>query len=159
MAQGEGDTDTGAEAGAGPVNPVDDADGAEGVGGGGRAERRRRVPGGRRHKHTVRFTDREQQLVQAAAEAAGVSVPYLIAETVLLALRGGGRLSVADQRVLAGQLAAVRRSLKAIGTNVNQVATVANATGHLPPHTEATMHALARMLTRLDTAIPPRRPR
>lgn len=116
-------------------------------------QRRRRVSGGRRHRYSVRFTDTEHELVLAAAAEAGLTVPHLLAETVLLSLTGRDRLTAADRRVLAGELAAVRRFLAAVGTNVNQLAAAANSTGHIPPQTETTMRSIAGMLARLDEAL------
>jgi hypothetical protein len=124
--------------------------------------RRRRVQGGRRHKYSVRFTDDEQRLVQASADAAGLTVPHLIAETVLASLTGRGtrQMPVADRRALAQELAAVRGFLAAIGGNVNQLAAAANS-GDLPAAgaVEATMIAVARAVARLDAAIAPLDPR
>lgn len=130
--------------------------------GAGQLARRRRVQGGRRNKHSVRFTDDEQRLVQAAAEEAGLTVPHLIAETVIASLTGRGtwQMPVADRRALAQELAAVRRFLAKLGGNVNQLAAAANS-GDLPAAgaVEATMTAVARAVVRLDAAIAPLDPR
>jgi len=143
-----------------PAEPVSDGDEGQDV-----AEqpaRRRRVQGGRRHKHSVRFTADENALVQAAADAAGLTVPHLIAETVLASLTGRGtrQMPVADRRALAHELAAVRSFLAAIGGNVNQLAAAANS-GNIPATgaVEATMNTVARAVARLDTAIAPLDPR
>lgn len=126
-----------------------------------RPARRRRVSGGRGNKHSVRFTDAENDVVQAAADAAGLTVPHLIAETVLTSVtgRGAGRgqqLPVAERRALAAELAGVRALLASIGGNVNQLAAAANS-GNLPAAgaVEATMDAVARMVARLDAVIAP----
>ncbi|MGC4959764.1 plasmid mobilization protein [Actinomadura citrea] len=127
-----------------------------------RPARRRRVRGGRRHKHSVRFTDAEQALVTAAAAAAGLTVPNLIAETMVASLTGraGQQMPVADRRALAHELAAVRSLLTAIGGNVNQLAAKAHA-GIVPAVAviEATMNAVSRTVARLDAAIAPLDPR
>ncbi|MEU4836431.1 hypothetical protein [Streptosporangium sp. NPDC023615] len=69
--------------------------------------RRRRVAGGRGNRNTVRFTDAEQRRLEAAAAAAGMSVPHLLAETMLASLAHGERLmAVAERRALARQVAA-----------------------------------------------------
>ena len=121
-----------------------------------RAERRRRVAGGRPHRHSVRLTNEEQELVAAAAQTAQVTVPHLIAETVLLAVQGRGQLSAADRRALADELAGIRRFLSAISRNVNQQTAAAHSTGQLPGgETEATMRAVADMVQRLDALIAP----
>jgi hypothetical protein len=101
----------------------------------------------------VRFTDAEQELVQAAADEAGMSVANLLAETVLASLAGTGRLSVSERRALAGELGKIRRYLKAIGNNVNQLAAVANSTGRVPAEVGPTMHAVMSMVARLDALI------
>ncbi|CNF62505.1 Uncharacterised protein [Mycobacterium tuberculosis] len=126
-----------------------------------RPARRRRVSGGRPRKHSVRFTDAENDVVQAAAGAAGLTVPHLIAETVLASVagRGAGRgqqLSVAERRALAAELAGVRNLLASIGGNVNQLAAAANS-GTVPAvgTVEATMDAVTRMLARLDAVLTP----
>ncbi|MGP4030190.1 plasmid mobilization relaxosome protein MobC [Actinomadura sp. 3N407] len=126
-----------------------------------RPARRRRVNGGRARKHSVRFTDAENDVVQAAADAAGLTVPHLIAETMLAAVtgRGAGRgqqLPLAERRALAAELAGTRTLLAKIGVNVNQLAATANS-GNIPAAGEvtATMDAVTRMLTRLDTVITP----
>jgi hypothetical protein len=126
-----------------------------------RPARRRRVLGGRRHKFSVRFTDAETDRLQAVADAAGLTVPNLIAETVLASLSGHtGQLPLADRRALAHELAAVRSLLTAIGGNVNQLAAQAHA-GIVPAvaAVEATMNAVARTVARLDAAIAPLDPR
>ncbi|WP_242911476.1 MobC family plasmid mobilization relaxosome protein [Actinomadura terrae] len=128
----------------------------------GQPARRRRAQGGRGNKYSVRFTDEEQRLVQAAADAAGLTVPHLIAETVLASLTGRGtrQMPVADRRALASELAAVRGFLAAIGGNVNQLAAAASS-GNVPAAgaVEATMAAVARAVARLDVAIAPLDPR
>ncbi len=116
-------------------------------------ERRRRVEGGRQHRYSVRLTDGENTLVSSAAEAAGLSVPHLIAETVLLSLTRRDRLALSDRRALAGELAALRRYLRAVGVNVNQVARVANSTGQMAPEVVPTAEAVRRAVARLEAVL------
>jgi hypothetical protein len=118
-------------------------------------QRQRRVPGGRPHRHNIRLSEEQQTLIAAAAEAAGMSVPNLLVETMLVALAGDGQLSVAGRRALATELLAVRRLLTEIGMNVNQLAAVASTSGQLPPEVAPTMHAVAAMANRLDAALAP----
>lgn len=117
--------------------------------------RRRRVAGGRGNRHTVRFTDTEQHRVDQVAAAAGMSVPNLIAETMLASLAQGDRLmTVAECRALAREVTAAQRVLRAIGNNVNQLAAKAN-TGQAPAAAEvgATMHAVRRATHRIDLVL------
>ena len=117
-------------------------------------QRQQRVSGGRPHRHNIRLSDEQQTLIATAAEAAGMSVPNLLVETTLTALASDRQLSVAERRALFGELLAVRRLLKAIGANVDELA-AANTTGQLPPEVAPTMHAVAAMVNRLDTAMAP----
>jgi hypothetical protein len=115
------------------------------------ARRQHRRP----HRHTIRLSDEQQTQIAAAAEAAGMTVPDLFVETVLTALAGDGRLSVADQRALAGELLAVCRLLKPIDAKLSQLSAVANTTGQLPPEFEPTTRLVAAMVNRLDAALAP----
>jgi hypothetical protein len=54
------------------------------------ARRRRRMPGGRQFRVSVRFTEEERAVVQAAADEAGVTAVNLVAEVALVAARKGG---------------------------------------------------------------------
>jgi hypothetical protein len=108
--------------------------------------RQRRQPGGRPHKHTVRLSADEQNIVAARAGQAGVSVARFLAEAGL----AGDARAASARRGAAAELLAVRRLLAAIGGNINQLAETAQAAGQRPPALEATMHATARILARLD---------
>ncbi|GAA0968949.1 plasmid mobilization relaxosome protein MobC [Actinocorallia libanotica] len=113
------------------------------------AQRRRRVPGGRRHQHLVRFDDAEQTIVAAAAAEAGLTVPHFIAETVLLAVRRRDRLSIADRLALSGQLGAHQRLLRALGNNINQLARTANSTGTVPAEIAPALRAVVNLVDRM----------
>ncbi|WP_436763300.1 plasmid mobilization protein [Streptosporangium sp. V21-05] len=107
--------------------------------------------GGRPNRNAVRFTDAERLLVEQAAAAAGMSVPNLLAETMLPSLSGGERLTaVAERRALAREVAAARRMLSAIGGNVNQPAAKANS-GLAPAAADAvaTMRVVRRASQRI----------
>uniref|UniRef100_UPI003F49A2F8 MobC family plasmid mobilization relaxosome protein n=1 Tax=Sphaerisporangium sp. CA-236357 TaxID=3240030 RepID=UPI003F49A2F8 len=108
--------------------------------------RQRRQEGGRPHKHTVRLSEDEQDIIAARADEAGVSVPRFLAEAGV----AGDARTASERRAAAAELLAVRRLLAAIGGNINQLAKTANATGERPSALEATMHATARILARLD---------
>jgi hypothetical protein len=121
-----------------------DHDGA--FGGRRRPARQRRHQGGRRHRHTVRLSEDEQRVIAARAGEAGVSVPRFLTEAGI----AGDAGTASERRAAAAELLAVRRLLAAIGVNLNQLAKAANATGEHPPALEATLHATARILARLD---------
>ncbi|WP_425566976.1 plasmid mobilization protein [Sphaerisporangium flaviroseum] len=108
--------------------------------------RQRRQPGGRPHKHMVRLSDAEQNIIAARAQEAGVSVPRFLAEAALADEAGTAN----ERRAAAAELLAVRRLLAAIGDNLNHLAAVATATGGPPPALEATMHAIDGVVSRLD---------
>lgn len=117
--------------------------------------RRPRLRGGRRYQYSVRLSEEEQVRVEAAARSAAMTVPNLLAETMLAALDRHGQLNVAERHALFGELLAVRRLLKALSNNVNQLAAAANSTGQLPPELEETMRALTRTINRLDAVLDP----
>lgn len=111
------------------------------------------MEGGRPHRHSIRLTDEEQAKVEAIAAEADLTIPHLIAETVLLALDGKDRLTVADRRALAAELALQQRALVAIGRNLNQLTRTANATGHAPPETAVALRAVARAAMRVEETL------
>ncbi len=117
------------------------------------AERRRRLEGGRRHKYTVRFADAENDLIKAVAAAAGLTVPHMIAETVLLTATRKDRLSVVDRRMLATTLAQIQREHHAQGVNLNQLARAANTYGQLPEGNHYAMLTHADLATRLHEVL------
>jgi hypothetical protein len=120
-----------------------------------RALRRRRLLGGRPYQYSVRLSEEEQERVEAAARSAGMTVPNLLAETMLAALDRQGQLSVAERHALFGELLAVRRLLKSLGNSVSRLAAAANSTGQIPPGLKETMHALTRAINRLDAVLDP----
>jgi hypothetical protein len=108
--------------------------------------RQQRAEGGRRNRVDVKLTDEEMVQVKARAISLGVSAPRLLVETALY----GGVATVSERHQLYRELAAVRRLVAALGNNVNQLARIANSTGHLEPETGAAMDATRRAVTRLD---------
>lgn len=92
-------------------------------------ERRRRQVPGRRRVVSVKLSEAEHAAIRARAAAAGLSVAAFLAGA---AEQGSGGLgvagmTVAERRVWAAELLAVRRVLSATGNNVNQLARRANA--------------------------------
>lgn len=112
------------------------------------ARRQRRLPGGRRHKFTVRLSDGELAEIQARATSAGISVPRLLAEAAL----AGDARTASERRALVVELLGARRLTAAVGNNLNQLTRVANATGEIPAELSATLHAVARTISRLESA-------
>ncbi|MFB4320702.1 plasmid mobilization relaxosome protein MobC [Actinomadura sp. 21ATH] len=123
------------------------------------ARRLERAPGGRPHTVTVRLTDAEYDTVTARAEALGISRQRLLVEAATARQVGGATdtgelaLTVSERRALIAELLAVRRMVAALGTNVNQLARTANATGRLPDGLPATADAVQRALERLQEAV------
>lgn len=113
------------------------------------AERRRRLEGGRRHKYTVRFADGENDRLAVRAGAAGLTVPHMIAATVLLAMDRKDRLSVVDRRMLAAELTRLQREHHVQGVNLNQLARSANTHGQIPDGNHRAMRDHADLVVRL----------
>jgi hypothetical protein len=91
---------------------------------------RKRVADARGRFVAVRCTDTEYEKLNALAERAGVSVgPYLRAVALSSPVPRTARRPTVERVALAQVLGALGR----VGSNVNQLARVANTTGELPP--------------------------
>lgn len=145
----------------------------------GGARRRRRVePGGRQNQLLVRLTDEERARIEQRAAEMGLTPASYLAEIGQAAVPAGangspegdgangagdgarmvtevGRpLRVLERRAVAAELMAVRRLLSGVATNLNQLARVANTTGHLnPSQLAAAAAAVIRYLPRLETVV------
>lgn len=131
--------------------------GAEGGGESGvrrlvRGRRRHRVSGGRPHKFTVRFTDEELEAVALKATAARMSVPHFVALRALETPRGGG-MDLATLQSWAVQMINLRRGVRAIGQNVNQIARLLNGTGEVARGADETLAATTAALQALDPLV------
>lgn len=113
------------------------------------SRRRRRVPGGRQHRHEVKVTPEEEALLLQLALAQRVSIPMLLVESAL----AGGSETSATRRNVIEELFAVHRLLATIANNVNQIAKATNATLETQPETFATMAAVRRTAERIDDAV------
>ena len=118
-----------------------------------RHARRRRVDGGRRHRHVVRVTPEEEGQLLALALRYHVSVPKLLVDS---ALAGGSVAAAANASVtseLLAQLFGVQRALGAVGNNLNQMTRATNARGELSENLAHTLAAVRRQLARLDDTL------
>jgi len=83
----------------------------------------------RQFRHVVKTRPDQEKQLQAMAASLGVTVSRLLLDSTL---QGSSALSVQDSRELGGELLAIRRTLQGLGTNLNQVARIANSTGEVP---------------------------
>jgi hypothetical protein len=107
--------------------------------------RQRRVEGGSPMRINVRTTLHTYAALVAASKVAGLSVPRYLIESALRESTGGW--SLRQQRWWAERLDVVETRLIRIGTNLNQMAAVTNATGQPP---EALAAALTYLTATLD---------
>lgn len=115
--------------------------------------RRKRVAGGRRHRHEVKVTPEEEGQLLALALRYRVSVPKLLIDS---ALAGGAANAAANASVrdeLLTELFKAYRVLAGIANNVNQIARATNATGEAQAETSATLAAVRRTAERIDGLI------
>ncbi|RKT53546.1 plasmid mobilization protein [Saccharothrix australiensis] len=96
-----------------------------------KARRQRRVTGGSAVSIHVRTTVTTYTALVARAAVAGLSILRYLVESALRDSTTGW--SLREQRWWAERLDTVETRLIRIGTNLNQMATVANSTGDLPP--------------------------
>lgn len=107
----------------------------------GSGTRRVRQPGGRPHQRQVRLSDEELVHVEAAAKAAGLSVPsYLVAAATRTESAPG--LSVAQREAYATELFGTSRLLRRASENLNRFTKVAQGQGQLPPEVPAAAQAV-----------------
>lgn len=125
------------------------------------AKRQRRVEGGSPMRINVRTTVETHAALVAEAMLAGVSLPRYLIESALHGPLPGW--SLGDQRWWVERLDVAETRLIRIGTNLNQMAAVANATGELNPALTHSLSYLNETLDRLravlDALDPSDRPR
>lgn len=124
--------------------------------------RRRRVQGGRQHRHVVRVTAEEEARLLLLAGEYKVSVVKLLVDSALAA---GARDSAATatpagaagggvvDRAVAVELFAAVRQLAGIATNVNQIARKANTTGEVAAETPATLRAVRECAASIEAVL------
>jgi len=117
------------------------------------AARRRRVEGGRHHRHVVRVTPEEEAQLLALALRYRVSVPKLLVDS---ALAGGSEAAASNASVrhaLITELFGLHRLLANVANNVNQMTKALHATGELPPQTGEVLAAARRTAMKIDDVI------
>ena len=128
--------------------------------------RRRRVAGGRQHRHVVRVTAEEEARLLLLAGEYKVSVAKLLVDSALAA---GARDSAAPaspagasaapagggvvDRAVAVELFAAVRQLAGIATNVNQIARKANTTGEVAVETPGTLAAVRECAAAIEAVL------
>lgn len=116
------------------------------------AERRRRVPGGRRNVVKVKLTDDELAIVKSSAAEADLTVPHLLAEAVLGWIATRGQLPAGEWRAVLIELQAIRRLLAVYTVDLDQFA--ASGTTHGPPRDlDAAVLAVLALAERLDVVL------
>lgn len=86
------------------------------------SRRRRRVEGGRKHRHDVKVTPEEEALLLQRAAAQHVSIPRLLVESAL----SGGAETSSERRNAIEELFKIERALAGVANNINQIARTAN---------------------------------
>lgn len=112
--------------------------------------RRKRVEGGRQHRHEVKVTAEEEAQLLALALRYRVSVPKLLIDSALAggAASAASNASVRDE--LLAELFRAHRLLAGIANNVNQIARATNATGEAQDETSSALAAVRRTAVRID---------
>ncbi|MFG3295653.1 plasmid mobilization protein [Streptomyces sp. NPDC048179] len=87
-----------------------------------------------RPAQSVRLSDHEHAIIQAGADAVGMSLAGFLAHSALAAARDQSRTAaaIATERDVLTELFAMRRQLGWAGSNLNQVAKVLNSGGDVP---------------------------
>lgn len=114
----------------------------------GKPIRRERHATGRRRSVHVRLSNWEYLLLHDRAAAAGVSPPKFLVDAAL-----ARPVRVVERRAVNDALLDVRRTLIGIGTNVNQLAKVANTTGQLLAGSDEALASVAAMQAAVADAL------
>lgn len=118
-----------------------------------RQARRRRVVGGRQHRHVVRVTPEEEGRLLALALQYRVSVPKLLVDS---ALAGGAATAAAHASVrheVISEMFAAHRRLAGIANNINQIAKATNATGEVQAEMAVTLAKVREVAERIDAFV------
>lgn len=115
--------------------------------------RRRRVEGGRHHRHVVRVTPEEEAQLLALALRYRVSVPKLLVDS---ALAGGSEVAASNASVrqaIVTELFGVHRLLANVANNVNQMTKALHSTEEVLPQSGEVLSAVRRTAGRIDDVI------
>ena len=120
--------------------------------------RRRRVQGGRQHRHVVRVTPEEEARLLLLAGEYKVSVAKLLVDSALAVGAPGNAGGVTTavpvvDRAVAVELFAAVRQLAGVATNVNQIARKANTTGEVAAETPATLRAVRECAASIESVL------
>ncbi|WP_029212097.1 MobC family plasmid mobilization relaxosome protein [Arsenicicoccus bolidensis] len=129
------------------------SDDVERVGAERKPSRRRRVEGGRQHRHVVRVTPEEEAQLLRLALRYRVSVPKLLVDSALAGGSEAAAESATTRAALLTELFGVHRLLANIANNVNQIAKAANSTGDMPTQTPEVLAAVRRVAERIDALV------
>ena len=117
------------------------------------AARRRRVEGGRHHRHVVRVTPEEEAQLLALALRYRVSVPKLLVDSALADGSEAAASNASVRHALITELFGLHRLLANVANNVNQMTKALHATGELPPQTGEVLAAALRTAKKIDDVI------
>lgn len=120
--------------------------------------RRARAAGGRPHQVSVLFSTAEWEAVRAAADGAGLAARAWVGEVSVAAANaasssGAGGLPARELVVALSELTEMRRVLRNVGGNLNDVARHANSTGEVAEETVAVERLVARVVRSVDDAV------
>ncbi|MEV7680613.1 mobilization protein [Streptomyces sp. NPDC088341] len=106
-----------------------------------------------RPAQSVRLNDQEHALIQAGADAVGMSLAGFLAHSALAAARDQSRTAatIATERDVLTELFAARRQLGWAGSNLNQAAKALNSGGDVP-HLNRVIADIQRAANAVKTA-------
>ncbi len=117
------------------------------------SERRRRVEGGRQHRHVVRVTPEEEAQLLTLALRYRVSVPKLLVDSALAGGSEAASENAAVRHAVITELFGLHRLLANIANNVNQMTKALHGSGELPPQTGEVLAAARRAAERIDAVL------
>ncbi|MFI9538319.1 plasmid mobilization protein [Nocardia fusca] len=108
-------------------------------------ERQPNVPGGRPHKSIVKLSAAEHAALTARAEAAGMTIPRLLVETVLHETG-----SETGRAHAALQLLDLENQIRRVGNNLNQLVRYAHQNKEIAEGTDMALRSVIRACLSLD---------
>lgn len=116
-------------------------------------KRRRRVTGGRQHRHVVKVTPEEEGQLYSLALQYKVSVPKLLVDSALAGGAADAATNASVRHEVISQMFATHRLLATIANNVNQIAKATNATGETQAEMVATLRKVREVADRIDAFV------